>query len=262
MNNCLVTKLKASVDNDNLDVLGKCKVRIVSGGTPSCILRFTEDTVVKLVNCTWNGQNIVNIGNSTVTLNPIVLTGDNPYIEIDKYKVITIVGEYISVDFDNLDYIENMYSLKLTAASGDVSKLMPKIGNTEISPSMMRIYDGDISGDVSGLGLGGFIGDAVFPGNATRLHGNLVNMANMTNTLTSVTLPHTSSVYFDIIAFVKRARKVGVTTKSTIINFIGTNYGNVTVGDNTITTSRVELTWTPTTITYNGTTIDNSEVEP
>lgn len=264
--NCIVKKFKCVVDNDNLPKLGRIRFKAIKNfpaGSIRLHLGFTENTVVNFVNCTYNGQSSDTCGTALKAYENGLVLGENAYIEIDKYKLNAIQIGGFEGSLEYFKYVEHFNLFNVDGCPGDVTNIVSIVGTTnEQYPQQFACYGNDVYGDVSGLGLGGFLNIATFSSNNTILYGSLLNLALTSRTLTRVDLPNTKNVVLDIIGFVKRARKIGETTHSTIINFVGTSRVNTFVGDVIIDTSRAEITWTPTTITYNGTTIDNSEVEP
>ena len=107
MNNCLVTKLKGTVDNNSLSILGEVKIPVINGVISSFgLMKQSDDQIIKGIN------GVLINGSESVTLHAgwtenLVISGvpndSIGYISIpDKYKVIGIDSENVVVE-DNLD---------------------------------------------------------------------------------------------------------------------------------------------------------------
>lgn len=118
MNNCLVTKLKASINDDSLLKLGEIKLTIApTSKSKTLMIASTEHIVVEIVKVisgngtfSWNGGTNV----SKATIPPI----------LDSYYSLTFSeGEYI-VSISNkyaITRIESNDSLNVLALNGDLS---------------------------------------------------------------------------------------------------------------------------------------------
>ena len=106
-NNCLVTKLKESVNNDSLVKLGYLKAEINGALLFNCT--FPIACTVKFYGMTVDGQSTFNLeANQRLTItnrNTIVKTEEHAYIEFPKYGIIDPLSTSgIDINFEDLKY--------------------------------------------------------------------------------------------------------------------------------------------------------------
>jgi hypothetical protein len=223
MNDCLVTKLKASVNNKALERLGYITLEQSSSSSSKNSFMFTEDATIWCVNCVYNGNENVNVPlnqSQDFSLDYANVTLDTGESLPFKYQIplgiITrlTLGTKNTIDCDKFDYIPNLTSFNDYAGCayiGDTSKLI----NLGINLRLSNITEGnDI--DITNMGLDGKSWSFTLNG-SKKLTGSLNNLGKKVPSGSSsltFSLPTTKDVSIDIDTFVRNAVAAGVTTKT------------------------------------------------
>lgn len=179
-NNCLATKLKGSVDNDNLSKIGEIKITVAPGNTTAQCLALLPPTdpsyhYARIVgdanfldsndgiigkSLTWGdvigsgiSSGIIRISPSeseailfiNVRYNAIFFTGN-----IDRSHRMSMNIDEFAFNSNTFDYftLTDVYGENGIIASGDVSKLKLTIGN---SPSWLTLASPNLYGSINDL---------------------------------------------------------------------------------------------------------------
>lgn len=297
MGNCLVTKLKGNVNNDNLSKLGTIKAEVLNldPGTRTIVTYFAYKnadyaTKVKLIGCTFNGESEFNVNANTLlsinsSVGTFVRTAEKCYIEFYKYGNIALETNNLLFNVGDLEYASISSDLQIGAYTGSNTYRVGAAGNIEgLYPALIagsnpagiqvRIsWDSHTANQVEGLKVYGdltpmgidfklkrlYIGG--FTNSATNgCHGSLDNLGYTADTLDVIDVEQ-DAVTLDIVNFVKKARKKGVTEK-TMTELYDFNHILVTFNGELVRTAHPTLSWTASTITFDGVTIENSDIEP
>jgi len=267
MSNCLVTKLKGVVDNENLPVFGELELRTVTTGPNQqiCIIGVSFDSISVIGGTTeitpartpfdgWivvatAGEHTLKVQNkyAITILNGVGLENEEDIVYLTNATGLSLGKSLPSSGFSldsgittlkTFDKMPNLISLVIAAPNlkGSLADLLPIHGNT-----------------ITSLGI-----KSVSVSNFTMLMSDLGKIANI-NTLVDVAI---SPLQGSIESFVASQRGVGATEKSMDINYFGGN-GKITWKGSTFANIQNNtLSWTATTITFNGDTIQNSDVNP
>ena len=294
--NCLVTKLKSAVNNETLPLLGCIKAEILNldPNLRSIITYFAyknaKATKVKLIGATFNGQDTFAVpANTLFSLNSsagtFVRNAEKCFVIFNKYDIIALETNNVLFDVNDLRYASLSEDVQLGAytgsnayrvgAKGNIEGLYPalKAGNTENGIQLRISWDSHTANQVSDLNLYGDLTPMGIDFKLKRLYiGGFVNSA--TNGCTGIldNLGYTAdtlevidveqdAVTLNIENFVKKARKKGVTSK-TMTELYNFNHILVYFNGGLVRTAHPTLSWTDTTITFDGVTIGNSDVEP
>lgn len=135
MGNCLITKLKVSVNNDDLLKIGEYRFSTKSGGN---VYINPGNSAVK--NITLNTDYPVGIVN-------IPSIDGNYVLSVDKYKVFTLEGTGLSINTNGLKFASNLTNIKNCYVSGDVSKFLeiPSLTILDFRPN------NDLTGSISSV---------------------------------------------------------------------------------------------------------------
>lgn len=234
MGNCLVTKLKSVVNNDNLDYFDGIKITVkpFEGYADSCFLRFVNATEAFEVFCPDGGNHLStssDLSNATSSITVPAAQMSNFNIYVDKTTEYSIVlkckyssvntmyfyGKVINIDVSDFKYMTgiNGFTCYDTTASGDINQF------TEISALISFIVRGSSANATGNLstfnsaknlltlfvGTGGFTGeikdlaDAQVAGGSPRTSGSLAITSNGFLTLNGVLVPYntTKTITFD-----------------------------------------------------------------
>lgn len=98
MANCLVTKLKEVVQNDNLEILGRGEFELFNGGTN--YIQFKAGTKITVISgdLTLDGKTEITIPDAGASLNNAVASGNGIIAVSNKYAItdINIAGQFDS----------------------------------------------------------------------------------------------------------------------------------------------------------------------
>ena len=292
--NCLVTKYKATVNDNSLLKVGEMFIDIIEQESPTnqsnrlyLNTGNTSDLVVEVENGEANitlDENMVSGWTNKITLSksvtapaPIFVRNGNYRVKVlSKYNLTevgrwteSIIQKAISVDVKYLKYSPNLVNL-LVGLSGDLANIsgctkLNRISNLKISPNLT----GSLS-DLAPL-------TALTSLNltcATNITGSLSDLApltalttisllgatNITGNIKDIRQPVTSlSIYNtgivgELIEFVKTQRAAGRTTGS--CNNGGWWGNNITFNGSNSGGGAQTLSWTENTITNNGVTVN------
>lgn len=268
MENCLVTKLKGVADNDNLTRFGYFRIRM-SVGTLSNnnTIRFTEASVCKVIGGTINGQSELvsdpNDVNHTVTYTGAVVS-DGTYdgyvmLEIPKYTLTQIDLEDSSAVLFDVNAEDFVFSTALTnlilpnnGTINNVSSLTSILAN--LRAFTLNNYAGSEALDVTNLGKDGNL--VVFYLLGTSNAKGSLNNLGFSNITIGSGFPSSKNVTFSIEQFVANNRTAGRTTGS-CNNLFHIGRVNATFNGDVIEdkSEAYEISWTATTITFDGVTI-------
>lgn len=263
-NNCLVTKLKATVNNSNLEKLGV--LDIYGTGNADIGFKGSSPITVKCVSGTMYSDQA---RTQAITEKEIPVSANTAYVYITN-------GTHIEVS--------NKYAITFVFATPQTEKISTEdfkysTGITRLTVPQIKGKLSDLSGLTSCTTLE-LVGSAVQYADAHDLEGDIADIAGLT-ALTKINLVKAREVYgsFESLgkcialteikiaetfiagtveAFVARQRGAGRTTASNI----AISLADTTFNGSSVTHSNTTLSWTATTITFNGVTIDNSDVNP
>ena len=261
---CLVTKLKGTVDDKNLSVLGKLKIDKIHADS-SFISSYTNTISTNAsAKLTSPDSNFVDASGNSLG-NEITINGSNQIFRlapstgeffIDKY-VITKFSTYyypanVDIHLKDLAYMTNLIELNCPL-SGDLQDLE----RLDSIQTLTIKGNSPITGDIANLSkfatLESISMTAVpSPG----ISGNIKSLGNLTS-LTKLVLSQgvLGNVSGTIEEFVQSQRENGRTTCN---SFGLTCFGpTITFNGTTISSSSEKvLSWTASTITYDGVTIN------
>jgi hypothetical protein len=275
MENCLVKKLKATVDNSNLPIYGELKLKIKNGSFIQVVKALTVD------NCEVAGDTGITFKNTTFSTdysNPLQLTdsinngfgvvaSQDAFITFsNKYVLIPLPSDTKRFGFDGVCEIAggidsiiiptDTKSFELTNSymSLDIKDIADKLNKSNItSLEKIRISQTSVGnklfGDISYFARTG-IKNIDISGN-TNISGDIQSLGSII-TLENIALRDTS-VSGTIESFVVAQRAAGRTTGSVSGNSAG--WGLVTFNGST-TNAKGAVSWTASTITMNGVTIN------
>lgn len=285
MNNCLVTKLKGVVDNDNLNYLGWITINKLTGGVSQLIFKSqTLSVTCKIVGEGYftNSTGTENYGKElTITHSDIgvayfYVSGDvrKLLVKNDESLVnISIRDNYnpqsLKMNVEDLAYITSLknFELSKTPSYGDISKLKGSylriaIWETDIHGNLYDVLQRSlniltqlqlntnvtIEGSLSPIQLlsQDTILESINTYTSNQISGNFELLGN-----TNINSFQIGAVSKDITGsieqFVANKRSSGRTEGS--LSFIGTNYTAVTYNNSPITNNNVTVTWTADSIT-------------
>ena len=265
MGNCLVTKLKGVVNDNDLDILGKIKFK-ANGG----LVGFNSSTVPEVFGGAT--EHLHSANNSTVggfgahTPVDLYVADTSGYIMVPKYGNITAFyvqsGLTIPSNICEMFKYCNMEMFALANFSGDVNVEGVIYGKdiAEYMPNLKYLqFRARNQGHVINIDdlvrlqslVNVDITDAVVNGKWSDL-GKIPNISYIIRCTSSV------STLSSIEEFVSNQRELGKTEKSITVDQIG-GWGKVTFNGNIIPAEgSTTLSWTtsPNTITYKGQTIN------
>lgn len=273
MENCLVTKLRGVVDNDNLEYFGMVAEDLLpTMGTTKVI--FNAASTAKILHGTVGGNTEVNFAaNQDVYIaNKGTIEVESGYekatILIPKYALtdIIIMGSEIGVTpkyVPNVDLTKFEYS---PLSSLDLSNctivpdinVMNKVSSLTINKGRTKFTE---ECDISTLGVNGNMTNINFTGVGTVAGHNLKGSLDKVgcSPLTTFNVPNTKAVSLNIENFVAYNRGAGRTTGSLSLPWLGAC--NATFNGSAVENQQNNsLSWTASTITLNGTEISNSDV--
>lgn len=275
MNNCLVKKLKGSVDNSELIKLGVFRIFPNNGGWFKAQfgdISNVQASQVELTGC-YADSNLTSfiINDGSRHQYNITVTGDSPRIDFtNKYNLFRFNSYNIDLNLDLL-MPKNIFTFNAAGnISGDITYLAGIVGSTNgsiypLEEFGVNGYDDNgtaVTGDISELGHTHFLKN-ISIGGLTKVHGDLSNLGYSAISLNIIYLPFNKNIHLEVIDFVKKARKVGVYRDSSHkIKFSGARRIDITLNEIFYDSNVCELYWTANKIYAFGLEIDNSEVEP
>lgn len=261
-NNCLVTKLKATVDNSNLKKLGV--LDIYGTGNADIGFKGSSPITVKCVSGTMYSDS----GRTqAITEKVIPVSTNSSYVYIVNGTHIEVSSKYDITFFyatpttemintEDFKYSTGITRLTVPQIKGNLSNLSGLTSCTALElVSSSAPYNFALEGtaaDIAGL-------TALTKINLVRAQHVIGSFESLGKciALTDIKLAE-SNIAGTVEAFVARQRGAGRTTASNI----AISLANTTFNGSSVTHGNTTLSWTATTITFNGVTIDNSDVNP
>ena len=291
-NNCLVTKLKANVNDNSLLKVGEMFIDIIEQKTPTNItnrlyLNSSSDLIIEVENGEANitlDSNMESGWTNKITLPyssgvspaPVFVRNGNYRLKVLSKYNLTEVGRYtesvnqkaISVDTKYLKYSHGLVNI-YSKLSGDISNL---IGCTKLKILMSIGLANKLTGNLSDLAPLTALNKLILS-YADKLTGNLSDLApltalsyinlgeckNITGTINDLRQPLTNidvyntQVTGELIEFVKTQRSVGRTTGTCYSNWWG---DKITFNGSVPSANQLHLSWTENTITLEGVTVE------
>lgn len=261
--NCLVTKLKATVENDSLERLGIANLKLlVANGFNSFnasegaeyIITFPDNVTINTVsgNCVILSEHKAKIGNiGTNTYNGLTLniTGD-VYVTIDN-------RDYYLADVQ----IENKYNLGYFYGIGELNKFkfIPIMSFESVRECSGRLED--INKQSLKFLVINSVNGSQFSGISNQITGDIASLGDGV-LLKQISLLYPNEdqtkVYGTIESFVQKQRALGRTDTSASDDHLSVRFGytDITFNGNNVGTVMTELYWTASTITLGDNTIN------
>lgn len=261
--NCLVTTLKSTVNNDNLKKLGVLGVNLVNTNAYSS----TFNPSVNQDFSTIDGEESV----LTITSNNAVITVASPNVRISDTKAmlrhngkLRINNTDTSVNYVSAE-ITNKYALEKVSFltmfdTGDLSYLDHLLKLSGVAPFTGRFEDFQkYTPNIEDLSIHSTNAASV------GLNGKIANLIGFCTNLKYILIGRTTSASIsnieDIVAI---RRALGQTSSPVFDNNEGVRIsmdgGSLYFNGASVSGRSKWLTWTSSTITYDGTTIDNDDV--
>lgn len=263
MSKCLVTSLKALVENENLNYLNYVSVFPLQSGY-FIIKAFYDNAVTfKFLDCTVNGQTSItatSLALETNVLTPVV-TGDNPRILIPMYSIKSLALQNVKVGQADFLCKNTVPLVGVTLGSvGNTNIENPKVDVTGINVSEFFLCNRNngVFGDVTDV-FANHTFKSVTLENCTGLRGSLDGLGKSIGRegCTFKTGLNINACYFEVQFenFVANARAAGVTEGSFAFRY--STHAKYKFNGQIYTNAWEEsVTWTATTITYRGITIE------
>lgn len=269
MGNCLIKKLKVSIDNENLPIFGEVVIKVLAG-TNFFSMKAKGDS-----NCIVTGENGVSFssyGGSAYT-NPFQLTSELQGYNVicqSNGKKVTITDKYNLAPLISSNYAIFGLVGVMEIVGGLTALTLPSNTNSvEIKLSTFIYTFEDIKKWCKNINLKkvNFEGCPNLSGEISTLNSfsDLENIGlsyctKVTGNIDSLELPKISNIALassgvggTIEGLIAKQRAAGKTTGSISGNSAG--WGNVTFNGST-TNAKGAVSWTATTITMNGVTIN------
>lgn len=268
MGQCLVTKLKGSVDNPNLERLGYITVaQSLHAQSAENNFNFSEPGVIYFKNCTYNGARELSFGLENVRPSNSLIVLDEgetqAIYEIPLYtiKIASFGTKQESIDAGRLSYAKggqdvfdsvfNFYSAG--SFVGDVHKMI----HSNIRLLLLAINEGEVL-DITDMGLPGnsFCNNFNSSKKLTGCADNIGFRIGITDNFQS---GNTKNVTLTVENFVRNAVTAGTTTKTLNCPWFGA-FAVYFDGNQIENISQNTLSWEPygnnqTKITLNGTEV-------
>lgn len=222
MGKCLVTKLNAVVDNDNILRLGEARIKIAVDKTPSnqyLSISVSRDTDLEIIGDSYftDSSLSVNLGKSK-KVKPsdgmLKVYFNNAVAEIgirNKYNIrdITFVGKSKSMDLASFAYTKSLNTVnsEYTGMYGDIS-VLKNLSISQIYLSGNKIY-GDIASLKNTTSL-----TRININDAKDVYGDLSNLSGLTNL---------TWLYFNHSGLTGSIDSLKALTKLTSVNLENTN---------------------------------------
>lgn len=254
MGNCLKTQLKGVVDNPNLPFFGKGIIEVNAASSTTIKLRIDGGTsyldVVgegTITNEGTTGTHVLCYSDTNVTL-----SAGQYKVLFDKYKAIVSMAETnnVRIDTDDFEYVTSDVTEVFYARSlrGDI-----KYFNS--LPLLTRLYAtncNELTGDIKDLLLTNLV---YFTVAQTNVGGDISNLARNLS-LEEISIAN-SKLYGSIEGLVTAFRNNSKVSGSLTMGNLG--YGNNNIswkGVKIVAQDNCSLSWTASTITFNGETIN------
>ena len=261
-NNCLVTKLKATVDNSNLEKLGV--LDIFGTGNADIGFRGSSPITVKCVSGTMYSDSA---RTQAITEKVIPVSVNTFYVYIVNGTHIEVSSKYNITFFYATPATEKMNTEDFKYSTGIARLTVPQIkGKLSDLSGLTSCTTLELVGSSAPYNteLEGYISDIAGLTALTKI--NLMRADHVRGSfeslgkciaLTEIKIAETH-IAGTVEAFVARQRGAGRTTASNI----AISLADTTFNGSPVTHNNTTLSWTATTITFNGVTIDNSDVNP
>ena len=261
-NNCLVTKLKAVVNNSNLKKLGVLDIY----GTGNADIGFKGSSPIT-VKCISGSMYSDQARTQAITEKEIPVSANAAYVYITNGTHIEVSNKYAitfvyatpqteKISTEDFKYSTGITRLTVPQIKGNLSDLSGLTSCTTLELVGASVpYNSELEGaasDIAGL-------TALTKINLLRaqhIYGSFESLGKCI-ALTEIKIAETR-IAGTVEAFVARQRGAGRTTASNI----AISLALTTFNGNSVTHDPTTLSWTATTITFNGVTIDNSDVNP
>jgi hypothetical protein len=257
MGNCLVTKLKGVVDNDNLPILGMTELKIPTGTFSEYnALIFDSSVTVQILGGTINGETSSTMQLYSWTGVPIVSDGTyDGYVilRFPKYKVTRLdLNQCKGVDYSEFKY-GVLNRINVVCSSWNLNALESKFA--DFTGLSVTNYNSEVA-DLTNLGKNGKLAHCSF-NNGVSFNGSFDNIGcSPLDENWEIFFPTTQNVSFVVENFVANKRLRGQTTGEQN-NFAWMGLCNATFNGNKIThKNHYTLSWTADTITFDGVTIN------
>lgn len=272
MKNCLVTKLKGTVDSD-LPMLGKLIYDIPAGGTMNI-----KGAAVAGKEVSWNGSIIVSDESGNPVSSPAIVSAQIYHVSggANGGRLIVTHDYDINMPAQGLSIYNTKFGMGIkdimswwngtyfTLQSftptldnkiyGDVSALHGHISALDrFSTEEERV---DLEGNLNVMAEASLMTRFQFKYN-NKVTGDIGQMFRGNTVINHISLISTPNIGGTIEDFVKFQRGHGRTTGTVSAVF----NGGMTFQGETYPIVRYDLSWTATTITWAGVTIDNSDSE-
>lgn len=194
MNECLVTKLKASVNDSNLQVLGELILAKKDSATPSvnnhyCFIQSTVPITIEILNDGYFCKNNSTEKDETASKIKSFEAGDiNLYISIgskfriiQRYGITAIRGEAMAANLSDFTYMNGLHTLDLIGDTieGSIEVLNGyKIQSARLTGTKNKIY-GSINGIDFENATSVDLDSKNITGDITTAFGNSINLTNM-----------------------------------------------------------------------------------
>lgn len=242
--NCLVTKLKGVVDNDNLPKFNVLKVHFGAGDSGQYgSIRIEVPVGNANTNNGYIANNAANLQNQDTHIsitNAISLFASNVEMDIEispKYDITTLqtIDARASFDTNDVKYLTKLtkLSMKTSSCTGNLEDLVKLTNLEQLSVSGSHIY-GDIDTISAATNLSNF--DISYTG--ARISGSLESFAKK--------------------QFIARGRQSASITLNTTSNTLVTFNGSAANANSTLSWALKSGSSTILEVTYNSTTVEVS----
>lgn len=278
MENCKLTQFKGDTNNDNLPVYNGFVVEFDCTGTSQENPRFSigvRNGQTLKMSVVGGANRIKNYSDNGDWTNEIILSSidaTEKSIEVsktEKFKVI-FIGKYNMYAF----YSSNITFPNSCIVNIDTVEAYKNSLVTSYSNSLLRYGYVDCADFVNFRNIENVTAIFCLKGNLSLLSNLTYTIANLTNngeiqgtlkdfpsTIAFINIVNSVGISGDFVDLVKHQRKLGRTTGSITIK-ANVNKSRITFNGNVLTDGDDTLSWDASTITWAGTTIQNSEVEP
>lgn len=278
MKNCKLTQFKGDTNNNNLPVYNGFVVEFDCTGTSQENPRFSigvKNGQTLKMSVVGGANRIKNYSDSGDWTNEIILSSSGATeksIEVsktEKFKVI-FIGKYNMYAFSS----PNISSINSCIVNIDLVEVYKNSLLTNYANSFLRYGYVDCADFVNFRNIDNVTAIFGLKGNLSLLSEKTYTTCNFINneeiegtlkdfpvTITTIEVVNAPKINGDFVDLVKHQRKLGRTTGSIAIK-ANTNKPRITFNGNVLTDGDDTLSWNASTITWAGTTIQNSEVEP
>lgn len=273
MENCLITKLKGAVNNDNLLPFGLISVKVLGNFETtdglSMVIGATEELEIILKDFTISGLSriVVSAGSSyTANTSSFVLTGDNPSMLIPKYAHYnTLSLPMCEFNTDDFKYLKSSHGFVFdgfnNVVAGDMANMLKMFEDTIEEPTGLYFVMNVLNTNPSfeGCDLSALFNRKVKKVGLMRVkgvRGNIDNIGKSVDVLASFISPNDKNVSLNIENMVAIARNNGFTTGTMHFQYLGYITTTFNGAELDKSTSQDDITWDATTITVRGVTIE------